>query len=133
MVLIKMKLLIFLGFSQFGLAYKYGIMFQISIFITRIRGQYRYSRYLRDVIGWKLRHSGQYSPVLLAAIATAELFKYVSINKHRKIFEKFTTLCRTVSSFSDCQKHEYITVRHYREMKRWRHCSVFIFSLLHIT
>ena len=79
--------------------------------INRVRGQYRYSWYLRDAIGWKLRHSGQYSPVLLAAIATAELFKYVSINKHRKIFEKFTTLCRTVSSFSDCQKHEYITVK----------------------
>ena len=34
-----------------------------------------------------------------------------NINKHRKIFEKFTTLCRAVSSFSDCQKHEYITVK----------------------
>ena len=34
-----------------------------------------------------------------------------NVNKHRKIFEKFTTLCRTVSSFSDCQKHEYITVK----------------------
>ena len=34
-----------------------------------------------------------------------------NVNKHRKIFEKFTTLCRAVSSFSDCQKHEYITVK----------------------
>ena len=59
------------------------------IIITRVRGQYRYSRYLRDVIGWKLRHSVQCSPVLRAAIATAELFKNVvasNVNKHRKIF-----------------------------------------------
>ena len=48
-------------------------------FITRVRGQYRYSRYLQDVIGWKLRHSGQYVPVLPTTIATAELFKYDSI------------------------------------------------------
>ena len=32
-------------------------------------------------------------------------------NKHRKILEKFNTLSRKVSSFSNCQKHEYITVK----------------------
>ena len=31
--------------------------------------------------------------------------------KHRKILEKFNTLSRKVSSFSNCQKHEYITVK----------------------
>ena len=51
----------------------------IPLIITRVRAQYRYLRYLRDIIGWKLRHSGQYSLTLPAAIATAELFKYGSI------------------------------------------------------
>ena len=71
-------------------------------FITRVRGQYRYSWYLREVIGWKLRHSRQYSPVLPAAIATAELFKYVSIKckQTQKNFRKiYYTLWNSVFIF----------------------------------
>ena len=34
-----------------------------------------------------------------------------NVNKHRKILEKFNTLSQKVSSFSNCQKHEYITVK----------------------
>ena len=49
---------------------------------------------------------------LPTAIATAELLKCVSMKfKQTKIFEKFTTLCRTVYSFSDCLKHEYIALK----------------------
>ena len=61
---------------------------KLQYVITWVRGQYRYLRYLRDIIGWKLCHSGQYSPVLPAAIATAELFNYVSIKC--KQTEKFS-------------------------------------------
>ena len=65
--------------------------------ITRVRGQYRYSRYLRDVIGWKLRHSGQYSPVFPTAIATVELFKYGSI-KCKQTQKNFRNIYHTLSN-----------------------------------
>ena len=77
-----------------------GCFFLVSILK---RGQYRYLRYLWDVIGWKLHHSRQYSVALPTAIATAELLKYVSMKfKQTKIFEKFTTLCQTVCSWIHC-------------------------------
>ena len=52
-----------------------------------------------------------------------------NLNKHGNVFEKFTTLFRTVSSFSDCQKHEYITVKTLQgdeEMKTFQ-CLHFVF------
>ena len=49
------------------------------LIVTHLRGQYRYSQYLRGVTGWKLHPSRQYFPVLLAAIVTAVLLKCVSI------------------------------------------------------
>ena len=60
-------------------------LWSVLSFITRVGGQYRYLRYLQDVIGWKLRQSGQYSPVLRAAIATPELFKYGSIKCKQEV------------------------------------------------
>ena len=65
--------------------------------ITRVKGQYRYSRYFRDVIRWKLRHSGKYSPVLPGAIATAELFKYGSI-KCKQTQKNFRKIYHTLSN-----------------------------------
>ena len=58
-------------------------------FITRVRGQCKYLRYLRDVIGWKLGHSGQYSP--------ADLFKYGRI-KYKKMQKNCRKICRTLSN-----------------------------------
>ena len=92
-------------------------------FITRVRGQYRYLRYLRDVIGWMLHHSRQYSLVLPAAIATAELFKYGSIK--RKQTEKFSKnlpyFVKQCLHFLIAKNVKTWQWRHYREMKRWRH------------
>ena len=98
-----------------------------------MRGQCRYSRYLQDVIGWKLHHSGQYSPVLPAAIATPELFKYVNI-KCKQTQKNFRKICHFVEQclhFPIAKNMNTLQWRHYREMKRWRHCSVFIFSITH--
>ena len=84
----------------------------IYFFIARVRGQYRYLRYLWDVIGWKLRHSGQYFPVLSAAIATAELFKDASI-KCKQTQKKFRKIYYTLSN----------SVFIFRLPKTWIHYS----------
>ena len=84
----------------------------IPLIITRVGGQYRHSRYLRDVIGWKLRHSGQYSPALPAAIATAELFKYGSI-KYKQAQKNFRKIYHTFSN----------SVFIFRLPKTWIHYS----------
>ena len=81
----------------------------LSAFITRVRGQYRYSRCLLDVIGWKLRHRGQYSPVLSAAIVTTGLFKYISI-KCKQTQKNFRNIYHTLS----------ISVFIFRLQKTWR-------------
>ena len=85
---------------------------KLYIVITRVRGQCRYSRYLRDVIVWKLRHSGQYSPVLPAAIETAELFKYDSI-KCKQTQKNFRKIYHTLSN----------SVFIFRLPKTWIHYS----------
>ena len=72
-------------------------MMEIFLIIARVRSQYRYLRYLRDVIGWKLRHSLQHSPVLPAVIATAELFKYGSI-KCKQTEKNFRKIHHTLLS-----------------------------------
>ena len=89
-------------------------LFLLSLYaiITRVRGQYRYSRYLRDVIGWKSRHSGQYPSVLPAAIATAELFKYDSI-KCKQTQKNFRKIYHTLSN----------SVFIFRLPKTWIHYS----------
>ena len=70
--------------------------------ITQVRGQYKYLRYLWGVIVWKLRHSGQYCPVLPAGIVTVELCKYGSIKckQTQKFFWKiYHTLLNSVFVF----------------------------------
>ena len=107
------------------------LYYQLQSFIIRAGGQCRYSRYLRDVIGWKLRHSGQYSPVLLGAITTVELFKCGSIKckQTQKDFRKiYHTLSNSVFIFWLPK-----TWIHYSEdvTRRWRDevIAVFSFSL----
>ena len=94
-----------------------------------MKGQYRYSRYIRDVIGWKLHHSGKYSPVLPAAIATAELFKYGSI-KHRKFPKNLSHFVEQCLHFPISKNMNTLQWRHYRETLRCLHFLCIIDGLI---
>ena len=65
------------------------LLISLFYFINWLRGQCRYLQYLRYVIGWKLRHRGQYSP--------AELFKYGSI-KHKQTQKNCRKIYGSLSS-----------------------------------
>ena len=69
----------------------------MSSIIIQVGGQYRYLWYLWDIISQKLHHSRQYSPVLPAAIVTAELFKYGSI-KCKQTQKNFRKIYHTLSN-----------------------------------
>ena len=101
--------------------------------VTHLRGQYRYLQYLRGVTGWKLHPSGQYFPVLLAAIVTVVLLKYVSI-KCKQTQKNFWKIYHTLLNIVFIFWLAKAWIRFSEDITgRWRDEGIAVSSFLSIT